>query len=108
TAAQVGCAARCSGTALTARAMHGQRNFSVGMRAATGGRDLVMARFADEVMRADGGVNLDAVRVGRILTLDGALLGSLRTVVALDAGGATADEFQLTPGKPPPGKVGRA
>jgi hypothetical protein len=103
--AQVGGSVRFSGTAFTDPAVHGHRNFSVGMRAATVGRDLVMARFADEVMRADGGVNLDAVRVGRILTLDGALLGSLRTVVALDAGGATADEFQLTPGKPPQGRV---
>ncbi|MGH3434202.1 MAG: oxidoreductase, partial [Thermocrispum sp.] len=102
---QVGGSIELAGATLTHPSVQESRSYSVGLRAATVGRDLVMAPHMDEPLRAEGGVNLDGVQVARRLTLHGALLGSLRTRVALDAGDAVADEFLLTPGGPPQGRA---
>lgn len=102
---RVGGSVELAGTTLTEPSVQENRRYSVGMRAATVGRDLVMSSYIDEPFRADGGVNLDGAKIARRLALNGALLGSIGTPIALDAGDAVADEFLLRPGAPPQGRV---
>ncbi|OZM72780.1 oxidoreductase [Amycolatopsis antarctica] len=86
-------------------------SFSVDLRTAKVGRDIVLT--ANRVQsagvrefRADGGVNMDGAQVARRVNLTGAVLGtSAAHDVALDVGDVAADEFLLTPSTPPAGRV---
>lgn len=113
--AQVGGSVDFSGASLTD---YNPAAYSMGMRAATVGRDLVLAGSVSEEVDVDGtvertrkpfvargGLNLDGVQVARTLNLDGASLGDLKANVALDASDAMADEFRLTVGEQPQGRV---
>ncbi|RZQ65148.1 oxidoreductase [Amycolatopsis suaedae] len=94
------------GTQLTEPAVKERNSFSLDVRTAKIGRDLLLTANRDRVFHAAGGVNLDGATVARRVDVGGAVLESLeRDGVALDAGDVTADEFVLTPEKPPQGKV---
>lgn len=110
---RVGGSIEVFGTQLTHPAVESYRSYSLGLRAASIGRDLVLTNDKHEAFTAAGGVNLDGSKIGRRMTLSGAVLGSMDKAndddtvrgVALDASDVLADEFVLTPGKVPEGRV---
>ncbi|WP_158879489.1 oxidoreductase [Amycolatopsis anabasis] len=94
------------GTTVTQPSLRGHTRFSVDIRTARIGRDLVMAANQDRPFLAEGGVILDGATIARRLDLDGAKLGaSAQDSAALDASDVGADEFLLTPAEPPAGRI---
>lgn len=113
---QVGGSIELYGSTLSDPAEPVNRSYSLGLRAASIGRDLVMTRNGTQPFVAAGGVNLDGARIGRRLHLSGADLRSLpkrpsdgalndSRGIALDASDVVADEFLLKPGRAPQGRV---
>jgi hypothetical protein len=103
---EVGGSVNLYGTTLTDPGVRASTSFSVDVRTARIGRDLVLTEDKDRPFLAEGGVNLDGAAIARRVDLRGAELGSLqRDGIALDASDVRADEFLLTPGKPPSGRV---
>jgi hypothetical protein len=103
---QVGGSINLYGTRLTEPGVRPNTSFSVDVRTAHIGRDLVLTDDKDRPFHAAGGVNLDGAVIARRVDLRGAELGSLsRDGIALDASDVKADEFLLTPGVPPAGRV---
>jgi hypothetical protein len=104
---EVGGSVNLYGTRLTHPGVRATTSFSVDCRTARIGRDLVLTEDKDRAFFAEGGVNLDGATIARRVDLRGAELGSLsRDGLALDASDVSADEFLLTPGSPPSGRVG--
>jgi hypothetical protein len=103
---EVGGSVNLYGTRLTDPGVRASTSFSVDVRTARIGRDLVLTENRDRPFLAEGGVNLDGATVGRRVDFRGAELGSLpRDGIALDASDVRADEFLLFPGVPPAGRV---
>jgi hypothetical protein len=103
---EVGGSVNLFGTRLTDPGRRATTGFSLDLRTARIGRDLILAENKDRPFVAEGGVNLDGAQVARRVDLRGAHLGSLPQFgIALDAGDVAADEFQLTPAHPPAGRV---
>jgi hypothetical protein len=110
---QVGGSIELYGSTLSDPSEQSNRSYSVGLRAASIGRDLVMTRNNERLFVAAGGVNLDGARIARRLHLSGADVRSLRPAdaqdtmrgIALDASDVVADEFLLRPGRAPQGRV---
>jgi hypothetical protein len=103
---EVGGSVNLYGTRLTDPGVRAGTSFSVDVRTARIGRDLVLTEDKDRPFLAEGGVNLDGATVARRVDFRGAALGSLpRDGIALDASDVRADEFLLTPGVPPAGRV---
>lgn len=65
------------GTQLTKPALRSTRSYSVDLRAVGVGRDLVMSNDGRRTFLAAGGVNLDGAKVGRRISLEGAVLESI-------------------------------
>jgi hypothetical protein len=104
---QVGGSVNLYGTRFTDPGVRASTSFSVDCRTARIGRDLVLTEDKDRPFVAAGGVNLDGAIIARRVDLRGAELGSLsRDGIALEASDVRADEFLLTPGIPPSGRVG--
>jgi hypothetical protein len=94
------------GTRLTKPAVRPNTSFSLDVRTAHVGRDLMMTDDKNRPFHAAGGVNMDGAVVARRVDLRGAELGSLaRDGIALDASDVKADEFLLTPGARPAGRI---
>jgi hypothetical protein len=103
---EVGGSIYCYGAQVTKPSVRGHTSFSVDVRTARIGRDLAMTANRDRAFVAEGGVNLDGATVARRLDLEGAKLSSLSDhVPALDVSDVVADEFALTPGERPAGRV---
>lgn len=103
---EVGGSLNLYGTELTEPEVRGSSSFSLDVRTACIGHDLVLTEDKDRSFRATGGVNLDGAQVARRVDLRGAVLGSLPLHgIALDASGAAAREFLLTPSVPPKGRL---
>jgi hypothetical protein len=103
---EVGGSVKLYGTRITNPGVRGNTSFSVDVRTARIGRDLVLTENNDRPFQAEGGVNLDGATVTRRVDFRGAVLGSLaRDGIALDASDVRADEFLLTPRDPPAGRV---
>jgi hypothetical protein len=103
---EVGGSVNLYGTKLTEPGVRATTSFSVDVRTARIGRDLVLTEDKDRPFHAEGGVNLDGATIARRVDLRGAELGSLsRDGIALDASDVKADEFLLTPSHPPSGRV---
>jgi hypothetical protein len=77
---------------------------SVNIRAATIGRDLILAA-GHRPFAAHGGVRMHRAEIGREANFDGAVLGSALGGVALNAHGMIAQELVLTVGQAPRGRV---
>lgn len=105
-------------TALTKPTQRTRTGFSLDLRTARLGRDLVLSqrmsgheRKSERTFSADGGVTLDGAKIARRLIIREANLaaadpgGESEYNVALDASDVVADEFVLTPGAPPRGRV---
>ena len=104
---QVGGSVNLYGTRFTDPGVRASTSFSVDCRTARICRDLVLTEDTDRPFVAAGGVNLDGAIIARRVDLRGAELGSLsRDGIALEASDVRADEFLLTPGIPPSGRVG--
>jgi hypothetical protein len=104
--AEIGGSVNMSGTLLTEPGERTSSSFSLDIRTARIGRDLVLKMHKDRPFLAEGGVNLDGAQIERRLDLYGAQLNSLPTHgIALDASDVTADEFILAPAKPPVGLI---
>ncbi|WP_199429104.1 oxidoreductase [Qaidamihabitans albus] len=81
-------------------------SWSVDLRSAKVERSLLLSSFQHRVFRAQGGVTLDGAVASRRIDLTGAELQSMpRHGIALDTGDAAAEEFMLTPARPPQGRV---
>jgi hypothetical protein len=76
----------------------------VNIRAATIGRDLILAA-GHRPFAAHGGVRMHRAEIGREANFDGAVLGSALGGVALNAHGMIAQELVLTVGQAPRGRV---
>src|SRR5699024_6637127 len=75
-------------------------------RTARIGRDVVLAANHERPFHATGGITLDGATFGRKVNLTGAVLSSVPGHdVALDLSDVHADEFVLTVGRPPDGRV---
>ncbi|WP_028661406.1 hypothetical protein [Saccharomonospora saliphila] len=82
------------------------RSWAVDLRSVRVARSLVLDADRGRTFRARGGVTLDGAVVSRSVSIDGAeLLAGDTDKLALDASDASADEFALTPGIPPHGRV---
>lgn len=93
------------------------RSYSVDMRSAGIGRDMLCSRYGAEGFLAAGGVNLEGAVVARRINFSGARLASLPELaevpgerprlrgIALDASDVVADELILTPAEAPEGRV---
>ncbi len=77
---------------------------SVDIRAATIGRDLILAA-GHRPFAAHGGVRMHRAEIGREANFDGAILGSGLGGTALNAHGMVAQELVLTVGQAPRGRV---
>ncbi|MBP2321966.1 cytoskeletal protein CcmA (bactofilin family) [Kibdelosporangium banguiense] len=77
---------------------------SVDIRAATVGRDLILAA-GHRPFAAHGGVRMHRAEIGREANFDGAMLGSGLGGTALNAHGMVAQELVLTVGQAPRGRV---
>ncbi|WP_237774603.1 hypothetical protein [Actinosynnema sp. ALI-1.44] len=77
---------------------------SVDIRAATVGRDLILAA-GHRPFAAHGGVRMHRAEIGREANFDGAILGSGLGGTALNAHGMVAQEVVLTVGQAPRGRV---
>ncbi|MFF0149151.1 hypothetical protein ATK36_3532 [Amycolatopsis sulphurea] len=103
---QVGGSVNLFGTVLTEPSVRNSSSFSLDIRTARIGRDLVLTENKDRPFRAEGGVNLDGAQIARRVDLKGAQLASIEQHgIALDASDVTADEFILSPAEPPVGSV---
>ncbi|HWD04611.1 MAG TPA: oxidoreductase [Amycolatopsis sp.] len=103
---EVGGSVNLFGTKLTAPGQRSTSSFSLDVRTARIGRDLVLTENKDRAFVAEGGINLDGAQIARRLELGGAQLGSLAPHgIALDASDVTADEFLLGLHTPPAGRV---
>lgn len=81
-------------------------SFSLDLRTARIGRDVVLTANQDRPFIAAGGVTVDGAAAGRKVDLDGAELSSTKEHgIALDAGDVGADEMVLTPAETPDGMV---
>ena len=104
--AEIGGSVNMFGTLLTEPGQRASSSFSLDVRTARIGRDIVLTEHKDRPFLAEGGVNLDGAQIARRLDLTGAKIGSLATHgIALDASDVTADEFVLAPSEPPKGSV---
>ncbi|MCU1684653.1 MAG: rane-associated oxidoreductase [Amycolatopsis sp.] len=104
---EVGGSVNLYGTMVTAPGMRDASSFSLDVRTARIGRDLVLTENKGRPFQAQGGVNLDGATIARRVDLRGAVLGSHpRDGIALDASDVRADEFLLTPAVPPVGRLG--
>ncbi|MBB1155923.1 MULTISPECIES: oxidoreductase [Amycolatopsis] len=104
--AEVGGSVNMFGTLLTEPGQRKSSSFSLDIRTARIGRDLVLTEDKDRPFLAEGGVNLDGAQIARRLDMNGAKLGSLAPHdIALDASDVTADEFILSPAEAPTGSV---
>ncbi|MBA0123941.1 oxidoreductase [Haloechinothrix sp. YIM 98757] len=117
-AVQVGDNVELAGTQLTQPAQRTFRSYSLDMRTARVGRDLVLSRSESANVLAEGGVNLDGAVVTRRVSIDGARLRSLPERhsrgdgrgpraggTALDASDLVAEELLMAPHEPPDGRV---
>ncbi|HKN56843.1 MAG TPA: oxidoreductase, partial [Amycolatopsis sp.] len=103
---QVGGSVNLYGTQLTDPGRRATSCFSLDVRTARVGRDLVLRDNKERPFIAEGGANLDGAQVARRVDIRGARLGSLPPFnIALDASDVVADEFHLLPGLPPAGRV---
>lgn len=118
---QVGGSIEMFGAELTSPTLRTTRSYSVDLRAASVGRDLVCTAHGAKPFTAEGGITLDGAKVGRRISFAGAVLHSVQESrrsstagidgrglvrgVALDASDVVADEFVLTPHQPPVGSV---
>ncbi|MEC3980652.1 oxidoreductase [Amycolatopsis sp. H20-H5] len=103
---EVGGSLNLYGTKLVEPSVRGSSSFSLDVRTARIGRDLVLTEDKDRPFLAAGGVNLDGAQVARRVDLRGAVLGSLpQHGISLDASDVNADEFLLTPSVPPNGRL---
>ncbi|WP_239154281.1 oxidoreductase [Amycolatopsis sp. FDAARGOS 1241] len=103
---EVGGSVNLFGTKLTEPGQRSTSSFSLDVRTARIGRDLVLTENKDRAFVAEGGVNLDGAQIARRLEFGGAQLGSLPAHgIALDASDVTADEFLLGLRTPPAGRV---
>lgn len=102
----VGGSVELFGTELTEPATTESSSFSLDLRTAHIGRDVLLTSNKERAFTADGGVTLDGASVGRKVNLNGAVLKSTpRHGVALDASDVNADEFVLTTAELPQGRV---
>ncbi|WP_326567238.1 oxidoreductase [Amycolatopsis rhabdoformis] len=103
---EVGGSVNLYGSKLTEPGERTSSSFSLDVRTARIGRDLVLTENKDRPFVAEGGVNLDGAQIARRLELGGAQLGSLPSHgIALDASDVTADEFLFGFHAPPAGRV---
>ncbi|SEP52099.1 oxidoreductase [Amycolatopsis saalfeldensis] len=103
---EVGGSLNLCGTRITDPGRRTSSSFSLDVRTARIGRDVVLTEDKDRPFLAEGGVNLDGAQIARRLELRGAQLGSFAPHgIALDASDVAADEFLLTPAEPPAGRV---
>ncbi|MEU4669472.1 oxidoreductase [Amycolatopsis sp. NPDC023774] len=103
---EVGGSVNLYGSKLTEPGQRTSSSFSLDVRTARIGRDLVLTENKDRPFVAEGGVNLDGAQIARRLELGGAQLGSLPSHrIALDASDVTADEFLFGFRAPPAGRV---
>lgn len=104
-------------TEVTEPAERRTRSYSVDVRSARIGRDLLCSKYGADGFLASGGVNLEGAVVTRRINFSGARLASLPELpevpgerprlrgIALDASDVVADELILTPARPPEGRV---
>ncbi|MEV8606903.1 oxidoreductase [Amycolatopsis sp. NPDC051373] len=103
---EVGGSVNLYGSKLTEPGQRTSSSFSLDVRTARIGRDLVLTENKDRAFVSEGGVNLDGAQIARRLELGGAQLGSLPSHgIALDASDVTADEFLFGFRTPPAGRV---
>ncbi|MFD9894938.1 oxidoreductase [Amycolatopsis sp. NPDC059027] len=103
---EVGGSVNLFGTKLSEPGKRSTSSFSLDVRTARIGRDLMLTEDKDRQFLAEGGVNLDGAQIARRVDLSGAQLGSLpEHGIALDASDVTADEFTLAPKEPPAGRL---
>ncbi|MEV6895952.1 oxidoreductase [Amycolatopsis sp. NPDC051372] len=103
---EVGGSVNLYGSKLTEPGQRTSSSFSLDVRTARIGRDLVLTENKDRAFVAEGGVNLDGAQIARRLELGGAQLESLPSHgIALDASDVTADEFLFGFRTPPAGRV---
>ncbi|SDX27222.1 hypothetical protein SAMN05421504_102871 [Amycolatopsis xylanica] len=103
--ADIGGSINLYGTRVTQPGVRPTTSYSVDVRTARVGRDLVLTENKDRPFIAEGGVNMDGCAVARRVDLRGAEIGSLsRDGIAVDASDVRADEFVLTPATPPAGR----
>lgn len=80
--------------------------WAVDLRSVRVARNVLLAAEDGRNFRASGGVTLDGAVVSRTIRISGAELAAAReNPLALDIGDASADEFALTPGTAPQGRV---
>jgi hypothetical protein len=105
--AKIGANLDLRGSRLTEPGKHlrtGAISPSVDIRAATVGRDLILAA-GHRPFAAHGGVRMHRAEIGREANFDGAMLGSGLGGTALNAHGMIAQELVLTVGQAPRGRV---
>ncbi|HKS48079.1 MAG TPA: oxidoreductase [Amycolatopsis sp.] len=103
---EVGGSIELDGAEVTFATVRTHTSFSVDLRTARAGRDISLKPSGGRSFRAEGGVNMDGASAARRVDLTAAVLESLpKHAVALDASDVGADEFLLTPGKAPEGRV---
>ncbi|MFE6609986.1 oxidoreductase [Amycolatopsis sp. NPDC057786] len=104
--AEIGGSVNLFGTSLTEPGARTRTSYSLDVRTARIGRDLILTENKERPFVAQGGVNLDGAQVARRVDFRGARLGSLpQHGIALDGSDVSADEFLLTPGVPPDGRI---
>ncbi|WP_033289954.1 hypothetical protein [Amycolatopsis jejuensis] len=104
--AEIGGSVNMYGTLFTEPGQRKTSSFSLDIRTARIGRDVVLTENKERPFLAEGGVNLDGAQIARKLDMNGAKLGSLAPHgIALDASDVAADEFILSPAEPPTGSV---
>lgn len=102
----IGGSIELDGVEVTASPVRVHTSFSVDLRSARAGRDITLKESRKRAFRAAGGVAMDGAKVARRVDLNGAVLeSSPEHRIALDASDVSADEFLLTPGAPPAGRV---
>ncbi|MEY7972142.1 oxidoreductase [Saccharomonospora xinjiangensis] len=79
--------------------------WAVDLRSVQVSRSVLMHSRAGHSFSGDGGVTLDGAVIKRKLCISGALLTAGKNGLALDAGDAVAEEFELTPAEAPDGRV---
>ncbi|WIX80863.1 oxidoreductase [Amycolatopsis carbonis] len=103
---EVGGSVTLFGSKLTEPGQRTSSSFSLDVRTARIGRDLVLTENKDRAFVAEGGVNLDGAQIARHLEIVGAQLGSLPPHgIALDASDVSADDFFFGFHTPPAGRV---
>lgn len=102
----VGGSVELFGTELAEPAVADSSSFSLDLRTAQVGRDVVLAAHQERPFSAAGGVTMDGASFGRKVNLAGSVLSSTtQHGVALDLSDVRADEFVLTAGSPPDGRM---